>query len=81
MAMFQWFCTKCDHSEKKLLPRMPTLGPCPKCGADQDFIDNSTSRIIEERDNGFMHKKVEQLANISELMAERSSKKSGPDTI
>lgn len=75
MGLFYWKCTKCDNSGKKLARQLPDLEPCPKCGADQDFVDESTSRVVEVRDNGLMHKKVEQLANVAELMHERSTKK------
>lgn len=81
MGMFYWKCTKCDGTGKKIAPRMPQLEACPKCGADQDFIDGSSTRIIEIRDNGLMHKTVEQLANVSELMHERSTKKPDPDKV
>jgi hypothetical protein len=34
-----------------------------------------TQRVVEVRDNGLMPKKVEQLADIDELVRDRSTKK------
>lgn len=81
MGMFYWKCLKCEHTGKKLAPTMPEIGQCPDCGSDQDFVDESSSRIIEVRDNGLMHKKVEQLAGINDLMRERSTKAKNPDKV
>jgi transcription initiation factor IIE alpha subunit len=77
MAFFYWKCTQCEHSGKKLSRSRPELGKCPECSSEMDFVDNSSTRIVEVRDNGFMYKKVEQLANIIELKQERSTKNKG----
>lgn len=74
MAMFYWKCVQCDHTGKQLTASMPDLPPCPECGADMDFVSTPSSRIVEIRDNGFMMKKVEQLSNIQDLVAEHSTK-------
>lgn len=78
MAIYNLVCPKCGSRVRKISNKPEALDnlPCPK-GCDGVLVRNGegpTSRIVEIRDNGFMPKKVEQLANISELVRDRSTK-------
>jgi hypothetical protein len=56
---------------------------CPECSEPAVVWQGQgpTQRIVEVRDNGLMPKKVEQLANISEMVQERSTKKSDGEVV
>ncbi len=71
MPVFNLSCPGCSERLRKLLPSFANL-PCPKCGVTlvRDG-EGPTQRVIEVRDNGVMPKKVEQLANIDELIKNR----------
>jgi len=74
MPLFQWHCTKCNYLARKLSSERPKLDPCPKCGAEQEFITNGQSMKMDTLDNGLMVRKIERLHNIEELLKERNNK-------
>lgn len=71
MPIFNLECPECGEQIRKVLPEFKDV-PCPKC---QTVLvrngEGPSSRVVEIRDNGYMPKKVEQLANINELIKER----------
>lgn len=81
MPLFLWECQSCGTSSRKLLEERPLLPPCPACGGEQRFTTQATSRVIEIRDNGFMPRKVEQLANVQDLVRRRSTPEGEDDII
>jgi len=81
MPVFDLKCPACGESERKLMLTMQDR-PCPKCETVMVRAGTGpTSRIIEIRDNGFMPKKVEQLADVQELVRQRSTEKPEPDKV
>src|SRR4051812_23245057 len=72
MPVFNLICPGCGIRLRKLLPRMTDDLPCPNCTVKlaRDG-EGPTTRVIEVRDNGVMPKKVEQLADIDELIKNR----------
>lgn len=81
MPLFIWECESCGASSRRLLEDRPTLPPCSICGNTQRFVTQSSARVIEIRDNGFMPRKVEQLANVQELVKTRSTPDKEDDII
>lgn len=74
MPIFNLVCIQCGHRTRKLIGNPENLEKmfCRDCdGHYQREGEGPTSRIIEVRDNGLMPKKVEQLANIDELIKNR----------
>lgn len=83
MPIYNLECSCCGHKFKKLLSKPPEGLPCPQCSESPVTWQGQgpTQRIVEVRDNGLMPKKVEQLANISEMVQERSTKKSDGEVV
>jgi len=83
MPIYNFKCPECGEDFRKVLPHLTEhKKPCPKCGKAAEYTGKGpTSRIVEVRDNGFMPKKVEQLADIDEIVKERSTTKPEDDII
>lgn len=72
MALYSMEC-ECGN-KKRILASEPKC-VCSRCGKNMHRAGTGpSSRVIEVRDNGLMHKKVEQLADIQDLVKERSTK-------
>lgn len=75
MPIFKLVCPKCGLKLAKILQRTPEESAlcCLNCGDVVLVRDGGgpSSRVVEVRDNGVMPKKVEQLANIDELIKNR----------
>lgn len=71
MPVFTWGCPSCKKLTRKLSPARPKLEACG-CGGQPEFISGTTTKVVEVRDNGLMPKKVEQLADIQELIKNRN---------
>ena len=83
MPIYNFKCPKCEKKVRRVLP-CPPYGdkPCPDCDTNMERDgDGPTQRVVEVRDNGIMPKKVEQLANIDEILVDRSTKKSDGEII
>lgn len=72
MALYMWQCQKCERLTRKLSDDRPQLSNC-ECGGENKFVTKPTSRIVEIRDNGVMPRQVEQLANVADLIKNRST--------
>ena len=76
MPIFNLICPQCDRRTRKLIANPANLDKMP-CGVCDGTLvrdgEGPTSRVIEVRDNGLMPKKVEQLANIDELIKNRGT--------
>lgn len=72
MPIFNFECPNCGEHVRKFLPHLSEDKPCPKCETIMVRSgEGPTSRVVEIRDNGLMPKKVEQLADIEELIKNR----------
>lgn len=84
MPIYNLECVCCGHKFRKLASAPPESRlQCPQCKEDSAEWSGKgpTARVVEVRDNGLMPKKVEQLADIDELVKERSTKPSDDGTI
>lgn len=82
MPIFGFHCPKCDRLFRRLLPNAEYENPCPVCKTESLYVGQGpTQRIVEVRDNGIMPRKVEQLADINEIVKERSTKKPDSDIV
>jgi len=83
MPTYNFKCSKCSGEFQKLLPHLTDFKrPCPKCGEPSEYVGRGpTTRVVEVRDNGFMPKKIEQLADIEDLVRDRSTKKPDDDIV
>jgi putative FmdB family regulatory protein len=77
MPIYNFHCPECDKPFQRVLPHLSEYEkPCPTCKTTSPYVGKGpTTRIVEVRDNGLMPKKVEQLADIDEMVRERSTKK------
>jgi hypothetical protein len=81
MPIYNWKCSNdCGIEQRKVLKTRPKLGNCC-CGASFVFVSNLSARVVEIRDNGIMPKKVEQLAEVSEVARDHSTKKPDDDIV
>lgn len=68
MPVFNFKCLSCGDLSRRLLPHLSETKICLLCGATLERVSaGPTTKVIEVRDNGFMPKQVEQLANLDEL--------------
>jgi hypothetical protein len=83
MPIYNLECFCCGHKFRKLAPKPPEDLHCPKCSESPVSWSGKgpTQRVVEVRDNGLMPKKVEQLADIDEMVRDRSTKKSDGEII
>lgn len=83
MPIYNFRCPKCEKDFSRLLPHLSEYEkPCPICKELSPHIGKGpTQRVVEVRDNGLMPKKVEQLADIDEMVRDRSTKKSDGEII
>lgn len=82
MPLYNFQCPACKKHVQKLLPHLTEDKFCPGCGTKLKRVAKPpTSRIVEERDNGLMPRKVEQLADIQEIIKDRSTEPEPDDTI
>jgi len=83
MPLYNFRCPKCEKNFSKILPHVTEFEkPCPTCGELSPYVGKGpSSRVVEVRDNGFMPKKVEQLADIEEVSRDRSTKKPDDGTV
>lgn len=90
MPVFHFICAGCKRTSRRLLPRSPFeevlkddgQRQCLDCGALLKWVPEApSSRVVEVRDNGMMPRKVEQLADIAEIIKERSTEPDEPDTV
>ena len=76
MPLFNFACPQCQNSFRKLLPKPPETAPaCPECGTESVRDVGSggvTTKIVETLDNGMMQKRIERIADIERLHAERN---------
>jgi hypothetical protein len=74
-----WFTYQCDQHGifRVSLPIRSKTVNCPQCQkASKAIIKSSTIQIVERLDNGAMHRAVERLHNVEEIMEERNQKHS-----
>lgn len=82
MPLFNFTCPACGEHVRKILPHLTEERRCPKCDAILKRTPNApTTRVIEVRDNGLMPRQVEQLADVEEMIRERSTEPEDPDII
>lgn len=70
MPIYTWKCLDCGEVTRKILKDRPELFKCC-CGGQLEFTTDTTTRVVEVRDNGLMPKKVEQLSGIEDLIKNR----------
>jgi hypothetical protein len=71
MPLFRWICNECGKISRSISDRRPELPPC-SCGGSQIFVTGGGTMVMETLDNGAMPRKVERLARVEELMADRN---------
>lgn len=83
MPIYNLECACCGHKLRKLAAQPPKDQDCPSCteGPMSWQGQGPTQRVVEVRDNGLMPKKVEQLADIDEMVRDRSTTKKDDGTI
>lgn len=80
MPLYYFECSQCKENVRRILsPEEVKKGvACPKCNALLHRTEKPpTSRITETLDNGAMVKKLERLANATEVYEEWTGKKKG----
>lgn len=80
MALYYFQCSECKEAQRKILTpeEAKKEWACGKCGGKLERTEKPpTTRITETLDNGAMTRKLERLANATEVYAEWTGKKKG----
>ena len=73
MPVLSFLCPNCKKITKELVYGKVSVVPCKICATPMVRKLKAPSVIVKETiDSGVMHRKVEQFANVGELIAERN---------